>query len=99
MRVRGGAALSPAAQGRWGSCVTRSDEPRSNLSVGMEWASRVTTVSLAFVLPPLAGHLLDRWWRTSPVALLIGAGLGFAVGMMNILRIAREGTGGGPRRG
>ena len=79
--------------------MTRSDEPRSNLSVGMEWASRVTTVGLTFVVPPLAGHLLDLWWKTSPGALLVGAVLGFAVGMMNILRIAREGTGGGPRRG
>jgi len=78
--------------------VIRSDEPRSNLSIGMDWASRVTTVGLEFVVPPLIGHGLDRWWGTSPAALLVGAVLGFAVAMMNILRIAREGTGGGPPR-
>ena len=74
--------------------MTRPDEPRSSLSVGMQWASRVTTVGLEFVVPPLLGVLLDRWWGTSPLAMLTGALVGFGVGMMQILRIAREGTGG-----
>jgi F0F1-type ATP synthase assembly protein I len=78
--------------------VTRPEEPRSSLAVGIEWASRVSTVGLTFVVPPLLGHLADRGMGTSPVGLLIGAVLGFAVGMMSILRIAREGTGGGPPR-
>jgi F0F1-type ATP synthase assembly protein I len=65
----------------------------------MQWAARVTTVGLDFVVPSLLGALLDRWWGTTPVALLVGAVLGFAVGMMQILRIAGEGPGGGPRRG
>ena len=64
----------------------------SALSVGMEWASRVTTVGLEFALPPLAGAGLDRWWGTSPWATVVGAVLGFAVGMVHLLRIAREGT-------
>lgn len=78
--------------------MTPSGEPRSNLSVGIDWASRITTVGLSFVLPALLGHGLDRWWGTSPAALLVGAVLGFAVGMMSILRIAREGTGARPPR-
>ena len=68
-------------------------EPPSTLSVGMQWASRVTTVGLEFALPPLMGVGLDRWWHTSPLATVVGAVLGFAVGMMHILRIAREGPG------
>ena len=68
-------------------------EPRSVLSVGMQWASRITTVGLEFALPPLMGAGLDGWWRTSPWATVVGAVVGFAVGMMHILRIAREGTG------
>ena len=67
-------------------------EPRSRLSVGIQWASRVTTIGLEFALPPLMGAGLDRWWGTSPLATLIGAVLGFAVGMMHLLRIAREGS-------
>jgi ATP synthase protein I len=78
--------------GGWESCLARSDEPRSNLAVGMDWATRVTAVGLEFVLPPLLGVLVDRWLGTNPLALLTGAVLGFAVGMVHILRIAREGT-------
>ena len=36
-------------------------EPRSILSVGMQWASRVSTIGLEFALPPLMGVGLDRW--------------------------------------
>jgi ATP synthase protein I len=68
-------------------------EPRSTLSIGMQWASRVTSIGLEFALPPLLGVGLDRWWRTSPLVTIIGAVLGFAIGMMHILRIAREGSG------
>jgi F0F1-type ATP synthase assembly protein I len=52
----------------------------------------VTTVGFEFVLPPLAGALLDRRYATGPLGILAGAVLGFVVGMMHILRIAREGT-------
>lgn len=77
--------------------MTRPDESRSNLAVGLQWASRVTTVGLDFVVPPLLGVILDKWLSTSPAAMLVGAVLGFGVGMAQILRIAREGTGALPR--
>ena len=67
-------------------------ERRSNLSVGMGWASRVSTIGLEFALPALLGNGLDRWWRTTPLVTVLGAFLGFAVGMMHLLRIARSGT-------
>ncbi|GAC1470799.1 MAG: hypothetical protein NVSMB9_16270 [Isosphaeraceae bacterium] len=73
--------------------MTGSDSPRSNLSVGMDWASRVTTVGLEFVVPPLLGVFLDGRMGTSPFAMLLGAVCGFALGMFHILRIAREGAG------
>jgi F0F1-type ATP synthase assembly protein I len=66
--------------------------PRDPLSAGMMWASRITSVALAFVLPALGGALLDRWLGTSPVGVLVGAVLGFAVGMLQLLRIARTGS-------
>jgi F0F1-type ATP synthase assembly protein I len=72
--------------------VHRRDEPRSSLSVGLEWASRVTTLGLSFVVPAILGALLDHWLGISPVALLLGAVLGFAVGMVQILRLAAQGT-------
>jgi F0F1-type ATP synthase assembly protein I len=72
-------------------CVNQP--PRSSLAVAVQWASRVTTVGLEFALPALLGVGLDRWWKTAPLATVVGAVLGFAVGMMHILRLAREGTG------
>jgi hypothetical protein len=67
--------------------------PRSPMSVGLEWASRIGTLGLFFSLPVLLGHYLDRKIGTSPVGLLIGMVLGFVVGMMQILRIARDESG------
>ena len=67
-------------------------EPRSPLSLGLMWASRVTTLGLEFSLPVVGGYYLDRWRHTSPAATLAGLVLGFAVGMVHLLQIAREGS-------
>jgi ATP synthase protein I len=73
-------------------------EPRSAVAAGIEWASRITTVGLEFALPPLLGWALDRWWGIMPVATVVGAILGFAAGMMHLLRIARDASAGGAGR-
>ncbi|MGE3817797.1 MAG: AtpZ/AtpI family protein [Isosphaeraceae bacterium] len=73
------------------------DEPRSNLSVGMTWASRVSTIGLEFVVPALLGVWVDRRFDTTPTLTLIGAFLGFSIGITHLLRIAREGTSRSPR--
>jgi len=65
-------------------------ESRSPLSVGIEWASRATTLGLEFVAPALLGHLADRQFGTSPAGILVGMVAGFAIGMLHILRIARD---------
>jgi hypothetical protein len=72
--------------------VDQGEPSRTPLSVGVMWASRVTTVGLEFALPAFAGLYLDRHWGTKPAGTLVGAILGFAVGMMHILRIAKEGS-------
>ena len=66
------------------------DDPRSPLSVGMEWASRITTLGLEFSLPAVAGHFADRRLGTAPVILLVGMTLGFALGIFHLVRIARD---------
>ena len=56
----------------------------------MDWASRVTTIALEFALPPLIGAGADAWLKTAPWITVVGAVLGFAVGMMQVLRLAHE---------
>jgi ATP synthase protein I len=72
--------------------VTEEEPSRSPMAVGVVWASRVMSVAMEFALPPLAGVYLDRRWATQPILTLVGSALGFAVGMVHILKIAREGT-------
>jgi F0F1-type ATP synthase assembly protein I len=56
------------------------------------WASRASSIGLEFALPPLLGAYLDKRWGTLPWATVAGAVVGFAIGMMHVLRIAREGS-------
>ncbi len=70
-----------------------SPEPRDSTSVGILWASRITAVGLEFVLPSVAGLLLDRSWPLAPLGVIAGVVLGFAIGMAHLLRISREGSG------
>ncbi|WP_435016043.1 hypothetical protein TA3x_003602 [Tundrisphaera sp. TA3] len=65
------------------------DHRRSPLSVGIDWASRITTLGLEFSLPPVAGHVADRQLGTGPALLLLGMVLGFGVGMIHLVKIAR----------
>lgn len=68
------------------------DHPQSPnpLAEGIAWASRITTISLGFVLPVLVGAYLDRWFGTKPVGALIGLGLGFVTGMVSVIGLTRE---------
>jgi hypothetical protein len=64
--------------------------PRSPLSVGIDWASRITTLGFEFALPALLGHYIDRKAGSNPVGLLVGMVFGFVAGMVHLLRIARD---------
>ncbi len=68
--------------------VSRPD-PRSPLSVGMMWASRVTTISIGFVVPALLGYYLDQWLGSRPIGILAGMVVGFVAGMLQLMRIAK----------
>jgi hypothetical protein len=65
-------------------------DERSPLSVGVSWASRITSLGLEFSLPAVGGYYLDRHFGTAPVATLLGATLGFAIGIMHLVQIARD---------
>ena len=44
----------------------------------------------------IIGFLLDKWWGTKPWAMLVMLFAGFAVGVMNVMRIAKTPPGGTP---
>jgi len=46
----------------------------------------------------LGGYALDRWAGTSPLFLLVGVGLGFAGGLISLLRHVPAARGGRARR-
>jgi F0F1-type ATP synthase assembly protein I len=66
------------------------NDGRSPMSIGMMWAARASTLGFEFALPAFLGHFLDLKLGTNPVALLVGMILGFVVGIMHILRMARD---------
>ena len=74
-------------------------DDRSPMAIAVQWASRVTSIGLTFALPPLAGAYLDRLWTPKPWGTLVGVVVGFAVGMGQVLKIAREGPKSGAPRG
>jgi hypothetical protein len=71
-----------------GGLVSGLDQ-RSPLSIGIGWASRISTLGFEFSLPPIAGHLVDRWLGSNPVGTLVGMIIGFLVGMIHLLQIAK----------
>jgi ATP synthase protein I len=70
--------------------VDRQRGSQSLLSLGLQWSSKITSIGLEFSIPALLGFGVDRWLRTAPWATVAGAVLGFVLGMMHTLRIARE---------
>jgi F0F1-type ATP synthase assembly protein I len=72
--------------------LDRGRPPQTPLSIGVAWASRVTSLALEFVLPTLAGWWIDGRLGTRPWGLMAGATLGFVVGLIHLLQIARGGA-------
>jgi hypothetical protein len=77
--------------------VAEQPESPSPLSVGLEWASRITTIGLEFVLPMVLGYGVDSWLGTTPAGTLAGAVLGFALGIWQTIRMTQK-LPGHPRR-
>ncbi|MEX0702235.1 MAG: AtpZ/AtpI family protein [Planctomycetales bacterium] len=63
---------------------------RPPLVVGMEWAQRITLVSLEMALPAWGGHWLDQRYGTDPWLLVAGALLGFAVAASHLIAMLKS---------
>lgn len=85
-----GRSTSSGTNGKLGLCVVDRRVTPSVLSVGIAWASRITTLALEFSIPVVIGVALDRWWRTGPLFTVSGAVLGFGLFMLHTLRMAKE---------
>jgi ATP synthase protein I len=72
---------------------------QSGLAVGMYWATRVSSVGFAMVLPTALGYWLDSKWGTAPWLVIVGACLGFTVAMLDLVRLARRLEKAGPGSG
>jgi ATP synthase protein I len=66
------------------------NDRRSPMSVGIGWAASLSTLGLEFALPVFLGHFFDVWLGTNPFGLFAGMVVGFVIGMMHVLRIARD---------
>jgi ATP synthase protein I len=78
--------------------VVDQRESQSLLSVGIAWASRITTIALELSVPVAVGFGVDRWLSTAPLATILGAVLGFVLFMVHTVRIASEFTSGSNRK-
>ena len=74
-------------------------EPDSVVSLGVRWATRVTSIGLEFALPPLLGGYLDRRWGLGSLLTIVGSIFGFLAGMVHLLAIAREDAKANPPKG
>jgi len=78
--------------------VIKQQESQSPLALGIAWASRVTTIGLMFALPAMLGYGVDSWLHTTPAGTIVGAGVGFATGMLQTVRMSRQLPGGSASR-
>jgi F0F1-type ATP synthase assembly protein I len=67
-----------------------NSDDRPPMAVAMEWSTRLMAIGLEMALPAGGGYWLDLRIGTSPVFVILGATLGFAVGMFQLLQIARQ---------
>ncbi len=64
--------------------------PGDPLSIGMMWASRVTSLALGFALPPTLGAWVDNRYGSRPAGVLVGTAIGMVVGFVQVLQLARS---------
>lgn len=66
-------------------------EDKSGMGKGLRYASEFTS---AILVGALLGFGADKLLETAPWGLFVGLFLGFAAGVLNIIRMAREGLDG-----
>ena len=60
---------------------------QSSTAKALQLAHRITSISLAFVLPILAGFYCDQWLGIRPACMLIGLALGMTVAGLQLMKL------------
>ncbi len=68
----------------------QTPDDRSPMSTGLQWSTRLISIGLEMALPAAGGDWLDSRIGTSPIFTAVGGLLGFAAGMLHLLRISRQ---------
>lgn len=68
---------------------SRNPQP-SPLSVGLQWATAITTIGLEIALPTLGGAWLDNRYGTKPVWTVVLAVLGMIVAMRHLWDMSKR---------
>ena len=65
---------------------------RSPMALALDWSSTIISISVAMVVPGLAGYWLDGKLGTGFVFLLLGMVLGVVVGIWQLVRLTQKKT-------
>ncbi len=71
----------------------RGSDRRSSIAQAYLWAARVTNIALLGVIPALLGLWADSAWGTKPWLLAVGGLLGFALLMVEVLKLGAGDSG------
>ena len=69
--------------------MTNPQDDRSAIAHAYAWASRIVSICLEMVVPGLVGLWIDRSLGTKVLFTFAGFGLGFTLGMIQLVRITR----------
>jgi hypothetical protein len=70
--------------------MDQQSDDRSRQAIAYSWASRIISISLEMVVPGLVGLWLDRKLKARvQVFTIAGFGLGLALGILHLMRIAQ----------
>ncbi len=62
----------------------------SPLSIGLQWATQITTIGLEMALPALGGWWIDQRFGTKPLWTVVLAVLGFIVAMRHLWDLSKR---------
>lgn len=69
------------------SNVDGERQGQSSTAKAVELAHRVTSVSLSFVIPIVAGFYCDQWLGTRLVCMLVGLALGMSIAGLQLMKL------------